>query len=48
MEDIKQWAIQVLDIEGNVKYEASFNGTETQAIELTQQFEQRLKKDQKF
>lgn len=47
MEEIKQWSIQVLDIKGDVKYQASFSGTEKQAFELTDQFEQRLKNDQK-
>lgn len=47
MEEFKQWSIQVLDVKGDVKYQASFNGTEKQAFELTKQFEQRLKSDQK-
>ena len=45
MEESKEWTVQVLDAEGNVRYQAVIHGTEKRARALCLQLEERRRKD---
>ena len=45
MEEPKEWTVQVIDAEGNIKYQSNIMGTEKQARALCLQLEERRRKD---
>lgn len=45
MEESREWNIQILDVSGNVKYQAVFFGTEKSAVSLAKNFERRWRDD---
>lgn len=45
MKQSREWTVQVLDAEGNVKYQSSIFGTEKRARTLCQKLEAKRRKD---
>ena len=45
MEEPKEWTVQVLDAEGNIRYQSEIIGTERQARALCLQLEQQRRND---
>ncbi|WP_206902142.1 hypothetical protein [Candidatus Enterococcus myersii] len=45
VEETKEWTIQVLDAEGNIKYQAAISGNEKKARSLCLQLEKQYQKN---